>query len=329
MTRLRHVIGITVALAGLLNLGAAEAQQPAKVGRIGWLGVDMRSIPQFLGTFRLRLADLGYVEGRNLVFEYRDARGEVERLPALAAELATLKVDLIVAGATGQALAAQQATRTIPIVFLASDPVAAGLVTNLARPGGNLTGVSTLGADLVGKSLEVLKQTVPGASSIAVLWGGIDEPTAKSMLAGAELAGRRLEARLHVVEVRGPADLDRAFLEMTRARVGAVAVLPSAPLGVQRRRLGERAAKNRLPAIYISMRECVEAGGLMSYGASSQDLYAQLATYADKILKGAKPGELPVEQPTRFDLVINLKATRALGLTIPPAVLARADQVFE
>src|SRR5262245_47317782 len=330
MIRLRRVVVVALVL-GLSNPVAAAAQQLAKVGRLGWLGVDVKGNPHFLEAFRQRLHDLGYVEGRNLVIEYRDPEGKLERLPALAAELAALKVDVIVAGATVPALAAQKATKTIPIVFLAKDPIADGLVTNLARPGGNLTGVSTLGPDLVGKRLEVLKQAVPGVRSIAVLWhpGTAGERTVGNMLTGAEVAGRALGVRLQSVEVQGPADFDRAFSEMTRARVGALIVLPSAPLSVQRRRLVDQAAKNRLPALYISMKECVAAGGLMSYGADSHALYPRIAAYVDKILKGAQPGDLPVEQPTKFELVINRKAAKAIGLTIPPSVLARADEVIE
>jgi putative ABC transport system substrate-binding protein len=191
--------------------------------------------------------------------------------------------------------------------------------------------VSTLGPDLVGKSLEVLKQTVPGVRSIAILWhpGAAGDHTVRNMLTGAEGAGRALGVRLQFVEVRGPADLDRIFTEMTKARVGALTMLPSAPLSQQCNRLADLAAKNRLPALYISMRECVTGGGLMSYGANSQDLYSRMATYVDKILKGAQAGTLPVEQPTKFELAINLKATKALGLSIPPSVLAQADEIIQ
>src|SRR5262249_15115724 len=266
-----RVVGVALVIAGLFNLASAEAQHVAKVARIGWLGFDSTGNPQFLEAFRQRLHGLGYIEGRNLAIEDKWAEGKIERLPALAAELAALKVDVIVAGATAQALAAQKATKTIPVVFLASDPVASGLVTNLARPGGNLTGVSTLGPDLVGKSLEVLKQAVPGVSSIAVLWqpGASGERNEKNMLSGAEVAGRALGVRLRFVEVRGPSDVDDAFSQMTRVRVGALIALPSVPLSNQRKHLVALAAKSRLPALYISMKECVAAGGLMSYGANS------------------------------------------------------------
>jgi putative ABC transport system substrate-binding protein len=310
----------------------AEAQQGAKVARIGWLGVDLAAAsPGFLEAFRQGLHNLGYVEGRNLVIEYRDAEGKLDRLPALAVELVALKVDVIVASGTVQALAAQKATKTIPTVFLASDPVASGLVITLARPGGNLTGVSTLGPDLVGKGLEALKKAVPGVSPVAVLWhsGASGERMEKNMVTGAEVAGRALGVLLQFVEVRSPADLDRAFSEMARARVGALTVLPSVPLSLQRKRLIDLTAKNRLPALYISMRECVTAGGLMSYGANSHDLFPRMATYVDKVLKGAQPADLPVEQPTKFELIINLKTAKALGLTIPPSLLLRADQVIE
>jgi putative ABC transport system substrate-binding protein len=282
-------------------------------------------------AFRQGLRDLGYVEGRNVVIEDRDAEGKFERLPALAAELVALKVDVIVAPNTAAALAAQQATKTIPIVFaVAADPVTSGLVTSLARPGGNVTGSSILAPELVGKRLELLTQAVPGVSRVAVLWqpGGAGEGTEKDMLKGAEVAASALGVRLQFVEARGPADVDRAFSEMTRARAGALTVLPSAMFGSQRRRLVDLAAKNRLPAVYTS-REFVDAGGLMAFGPNQADLYRGAATYVDKILKGAKPGDLPVEQPTTFELVINLKAAKAVGLTIPQSVLARADHIVE
>ena len=265
------------------------------------------------------------------MIEYRDAEGKLERLPALAAELVALKVDVIVAAGTPAALAAKQATRTLPIVFAAAaDPVASGLVTSLARPGGNVTGLSILAPELVGKCLEQLKQAVPGVSRVAVLWqpGGLGERTEKDMLKGAEVAARALGVRLQFVEARGPADFDRAFSDMTRARAGALTVLASAMFFSERRRLVDLAAKNRLPAVY-PLREFVDAGGLMSYGPNLADLFRRAATYVDKILKGAKPGDLPVEQPTKFELVINLKTAKALGLTIPPSLLQRADQVIE
>jgi putative ABC transport system substrate-binding protein len=320
----------------LLALGAApfaaEAQQAAKVTRIGYLSSNLAATPHRPEAFRQGLRDLGYVEGRNLVIEYRDAEGKVERLPALAAELVALKVDVIVTdGGTVTALAAQQATRTVPIVFAGvGDPVTSGLVTNLARPGGNVTGMSTLTPELVGKRLELLAQAVPGVGQVAVLRlpGALGERTDKDMLTGADVAARALGVRLQFVEARGPADFDRAFSDMTRARAGALTVQPSNMFVREHRRLVDLAAKNRLPAVYPS-REYVDAGGLMAYGANFADLYRRAATYVDKILKGANPGDLPVEQPTKFELVINLKTARALGLTIPQSVLTRADEVIQ
>ncbi len=332
MTTRRAFIG-TLA-GGLLTAPlAAEAQQAAKIARIGYLSTNLATAPHLPEAFRQGLHDLGYVEGRNVVIEYRDAEGKFERLPALAAELVALKVDVILAPTTLAAVAAKQTTRTLPIVFAAAaDPVGSGLVTSLARPGGNVTGLSILLPELVGKSLEHLKQVVPGVNRVAVLWqpGGLGEPTDKDMLKGAEVAGRALGVRLQFVEARGrgPEDFDRAFSDMTRARGGALSVRPSNMFTNERRRLVALAAKNRLPAVYTS-REFVDAGGLMAYGANVADVFRRAATYVDKILKGAKPADLPVEQPTKFDFVINLKTAKALGLTIPPSLLRGADEVIQ
>ena len=262
-------------------------------------------------AFRQGLRDLGYVEGRNLVIEYRFAEGKSERLPALAAELVALKVDVIVAVTTPEALAAKKATRTLPIVFVAAaDPVTSGLVSSLARPGGNVTGLSSFFPELVGKRLELLTQAVPGVTRVAVLWhpGAMGERTGKDMLKEAEVAARVLGVRLQFVEARGPADFDRAFSAMTRARAGALTVLASAMFANERRRLADLAAKNRLPAVY-PQRAYVDAGGLMAYGPNLADMHRRAATYVDKILKGTKPADLPVEQPTKFELVINLKSS--------------------
>ncbi len=319
-------------LAGVLAAPlAAEAQQAAKVARRGFLASNRGAAPHLGEAFLQGLRDLGYVEGRNLVIEYRYAEGKLERLPALAAELVALKVDVIVAGNQVSALAAKQATKTIPIVFpIAADPVGSRLVTSLARPGGNVTGSSVLVPELVGKCLEQLTQALPKVSRVAVLWppGAAGERTEKDMLKAAESAARALGVRLQAVEARGPADFDRAFSAMTRARAGALTVLPTAMFLSERRRLVDLAAKNRLPAVY-GLREFVDDGGLMAYGPNYADLYRRAATYVDKILKGAKPGDLPVEQPTKFELVINLKTAKALGLTIPPSLLLRADEVIE
>jgi len=288
---------IRAALAAALVLGllasplAAEAQPAAKIARIGYLSPNLAFSPHTHEAFRQGLRDLGYVEGRNLVIEYRDAEGKFERLPALAAELVALKVDVIVAPNTVAALAAKQATRTLPIVFaVAADPVTSGFVTSLARPGGNVTGLSLLAPELVGKWLDLLKQAVPGVSRVAVLWepGAVGERTDRDMLKAAEVAARALRVRLQFVEARGPADIDRAFSDMTRARVGALTVLGSTMFGTERRHLVDLAAKHRLPAVY-PWREFVDAGGLMAYGTNVADLYRRAATYVDKILKGTTP----------------------------------------
>jgi putative ABC transport system substrate-binding protein len=308
---------------------AAEAQQAAKIARIGYLSPNLAASPHLHEAFRQGLRDLGYVEGRNVVIEYRDAEGKPERLPALAAELVALKVDVIVAANTPTALAAKQATRTIPIVLsCAADPVTSGLVTSLARPGGNATGLSVL--ILVGKCLEQLTQAVPGVSRVAALVqpGAVPERTEKDLLTEADVAARALGVRLQIVEARGPADFDRAFSDMTRARAGALTVLSGNMFFIERRRLVDLAAKNRLPAVY-PWRDYVDAGGLMSYGPNLPDSHRRAATYVDRILKGTKPGDLPVEQPTKFELVINLKTAKALGLTIPPSLLGRADEVIQ
>jgi ABC-type uncharacterized transport system substrate-binding protein len=326
---------IRAALIGVLALAllgsplAAEAQRAAKIFRIGYLATN--PTPHFQEAFRRGLRDLGYVEGRNFVIEDRNARGKLERLPALAAELVALKVDVIVAAGTPAALAAKQATRAVPIVFgPAADPVTSGLVTSLAQPGGNVTGLSVLAPALVGKCLEHLKQAIPAVSRVAALWqpGATGERTDKDMLKRAEVAAQALGVRLQILEARGPADFDRAFSEMTRARADALTVLTSTMLFGERRRLVDLAAKNRLPAVY-PWREAVDAGGLMAYGPDLADLLRRVATYVDKILKGAKPGDLPVEQPTKFELVVNLRTAKALGLTIPPSLLGRADQIIE
>jgi len=310
---------------------AAEAQQAAKIARIGYLAPNRAASAHSVEAFRQGLRDLGYVEGRNVVIEYRDAEGKYERLPALAAELVALKVDVIVAPVTATALAAMQATRTLPIVFTnPGDPVASGLVSSLARPGGNLTGLTNQTAELIGKRLELLKQVVPRVNRVAVLWqpGVTGERRDKDVVKETGVAARALGVRPQLVEARGPEDFDRAFSDMTMAHAGALTVLSGNMFSNERRRIVDLAAKNRLPAVYTH-RDFVDAGGLMSYGANLADLYRRAATYVDKILKGAKPGDLPVEQPTKFELVINLKTAKALGLTIPQSLLGRADDVIQ
>ena len=321
-----------VAAGALLATPLAANGQQAKVARIGYLSANLASGPRLRDAFLQGLRDVGYVEGRNVVIEYRDAEARLERVPALAADLVALKVDLIfVAGGTRVTLAAMQATKTIPIVFAdVGDPVESGLVSSLARPGGNVTGLSSVGPELVGKRLEVLKQAVPGLDRVAVLWlpGALGERTDKDMLTGVDVAARALGLRLQFVEARSADEFARAFSDMSSAHAGALTVLPSNRFFREHRRLVELAAEKRLPAVYTS-REFVDAGGLMSYGANSADLHRRAATYADKILKGAKPGDLPVEQPTKFELVINMNTAKDLGLVIPASVLARADDLIQ
>jgi putative ABC transport system substrate-binding protein len=330
-----RLISLAIVLTvGLTLAPLAATQQPAKkIPHLGYLAFDPLSetpSPEraaFLGGLR----ELGWIDGKTIVIEYHSAEGKRGRLPVIAAELVTLKVDVIVTDTTPTTLAAKQATRTIPIVFIgAGDPVTSGLVTNLARPGGNLTGLSIVSPELVAKRLELLKQAVPGASRAAFLLqpGLIGERAEKDIVKAADVAGRALGVRLQVVEARGPADIDRAFSDMTRARADALIVAASAMFSTERRRLADLAVKKRLPTMF-SFRRYVDAGGLMSYGPDAVDLYWRAATYVDKILKGAKPGDLPVEQPTKFELVINLKTAKALGLTIPPSLLGRADHVIE
>ena len=310
---------------------AVRAQQPGKVARIGYLAANLAALPSQPEAFRQGLREFGWIEGRNIAIEYRDAQGKPERLPALAAELVALKPDVIVAGPTLTAIAASRATRAIPIVFpVASDPVGSGLVASLARPGGNVTGLSLQASELVGKCLQLLVEAVPGARLIAVLLNPAGHPgsTDQDMLQRVETAARGVQRRTHVVEVRRPDDFDRAFSEMTRAGVGAMTVLPQTLFNQNRARLLDLAARNRLPVMW-PYRDPVDAGGLMSYGANITDLFRRSATYVDKILKGAKPADLAVEQPTKFELVINLKTAKALGLVIPPLLLAQADEVIE
>jgi putative ABC transport system substrate-binding protein len=280
-------------------------------------------------AFRQGLRDLGYVEGQNLVMEYRYMEGRAEQLPDLAAELVRLKVDVIVAGGTAAIRAAQHATRTIPIVMaVAYDPVGEGLVASLARPGGNITGLSWLGAELPGKRLEILKETVPQLSRLAVLANPAN-PAYKPAMHNLTRAAQALGLQLQVVEVRRADDLDTAFAAISRAGADALIVQEDALLfsGLHGR-ITELAAKNRRPTMY-GWRYYVDAGGLMSYGPSQSDMLRRAATYVDKILKGANPGDLPVEQPTKFELIINLKTAKALGLTMPPFLLFLADEVIQ
>jgi putative tryptophan/tyrosine transport system substrate-binding protein len=308
---------------------AAEAQAPAKVPRIGFLSASLPTDQaDRLKAFRQGLSELGYVEGQNIAIEYRFAEGRPERLPALAAELVGLKVDVIVTEGPPAPEAAKQATNTIPIVFaVAGDPVAQGLVASLARPGGNITGLANLAPEVVGKQLELLREVVPKISRVAVLQNP-SNPAHPFVLRQAEGAARLLGVQLQILEARTPTEIDAAFAAMRSQRAGGVLVLRDSLFLAQRAQIAALAAKSRLPAMY-GLREHVEAGGLMAYGANVPLMYRRAATYVDKILKGAKPGDLPVEQPTKFELVINLKTAKALGLTIPPSVLGRADEVIQ
>ena len=327
VTTLSLVVAVSIVATPL----AGEAQLAAKVPRIGYVSTNLAANPHLTEAFRQGLRDRGYVEGRNVVIEYRSAEGKLERFPALMAELVALKVDLIVAANTRAALAAKQVTSTVPIVMgVSTDPVGAGLVASLARPGGNVTGLSALTSDLVGKCLEHLKQAVPGVRQVAVLFHrDYGERTQQELLNEADVAARALGVRLQFVEARGgPESFDKAFSEMVASRAEAVTVLTSVLFASERRRLVDLAAKHRLPAVYF-VRTFVDDGGLMSYGADFPDMFRRAATYVDKILKGVKPGDLPVEQPTKFELVINLRTARALGLTIPASLMVRADQIIE
>ena len=325
-----HRIGLTFALCFLLP-SAALAQEPARVARVGYLSVALGANPERLESFRQGLRDLGYVENRNVVIESRSADRHLERLDDLAAELVRLKVDVLVTDSTPPTLAAKKATPTIPIVFAATaDAVGSGIVTTLARPGGNLTGLSFLAPELVGKCLEQLKEAVPRITRVAVLWepGGLGESTQRDMLQQAEVAARALRLQLQRVEARAPGDFDKAFAQMIAGPAGAMTVLKSVMLFVEHKRLVDLAARNRLPAVY-PWREPVDAGGFLSYGPNLNDLYRRAAYFVDKILKGARPGDLPVEQPTKFELVINLRTAKTLGLDIPRSIRLRADQVIQ
>jgi len=323
-------LGLMVTLAwGILVAPLAAAQQAGKMPRLGILASG--SPPPRPGgsveTFLHGLRDLGYVEGQNLVIAIRYAEGRPERLPELAADLVRHPVDVLVAaGGTPVALAAKRATTTIPIVMTnVGDPVEAGLVASLARPGGNLTGLSSMSPDITGKRLELLKEVVPALSRVAVLWNPAN-PSAALQLQELQTAARALQLQVQALEVRGPDEFDHAFNAAQGA--GAVVVLGDPMFTQHRTRITALARRSRLPGMYV-FRQFVEAGGLMSYGVSLSDLWRRAASYVDKILKGAKPADLPVEQPMKFELVLNLKTAQALGVTLPPHLLVLADQVIQ
>ena len=307
----------------------AEAQQPTKIPPIGYLTTPLLSANAArVEAFHQGLRELGYVEGKNIVIEWRSAEGKLDRAPALAAELVRLKLDVIVTGGPQSTRAAKEATITIPIVMaFDNDPVGNGFVASLARPGGNITGLSTLYPEISGKQLELLKEIVPRLSRLAV-FGNSTHPGNAQALKETELAAGALAVQLQYLDVRDPKDIETAFRAASKGRADAVLVLENAVLTSHRKQLVELAVKSRLPAIYPQT-EYMEAGGLIYYGTNTPDLFRRAATYVDKILKGAKPADLPVEQPTKFEFVINLKAAKQIGLTISPNVLARADKVIK
>jgi putative ABC transport system substrate-binding protein len=320
-----------VMLTLLVGVASADAQQPKKVPRIGYLsGRGDPSTPDpLVDAFRQGLRDLGYIEGKNILVEYRYAEGKLDRIPSLVADLVQLKVDVLVSATPGAIRAFKQATKTIPIVMLTNvDPVATGLVDSLARPGGNITGLARFMTELSGKRLELLKEMVPGISRVGVLWDA-DDPGGAIGFKEYEAAARALKIQLHSLEVRGPkADLEGAFQAAVTGRASALITVRDSLVLRYAKRIADLAIKNRLPSMCEGS-DFVEAGGLVSYASSDAENFRRAATYVDKILKGAKPGELPVEQPTKFEFIINLKAAKQIGLTIPPNVLTRADKVIK
>jgi len=308
---------------------SVEAQQPAKVPRIAYFSAGSASSQASrLEVFKQGLRELGYVEGKNIAIEQRYADGKPDRVPELAAELVGLKPDIIVTGGPAATRSAKEATATIPIVMgFDYDPVGSGYIASLARPGGNVTGLSSLAPEISGKQLELLKEVIPRLSRVAIL-GNSTEPGVAQLLKEAEIAAGAFKVQLQYLDVLAPKDIETAFRAAGRGRADAVLVLSSFVIISQRTQIADLAIKSRLPAIY-PWPEFVQDGGLMTYGASSNDLFRRAATYVDKILKGAKPGDLPVEQPKKFELIINLKAAKQIGLTIPPNVLARADRVIK
>jgi len=304
----------------------AEAQQAKKIPRIGIL--TARSGALETEAFRDGLRELGYIEGQNLVMEYRSADDRLEQLPDLAAELVRLKVDVIVTQSTPATIAAKNATKTIPIIMAGSiDPVATGVVPSLARPGGNITGVTVMNEELAGKRLELLKETNPKVSHVAVLWNPANSGAAV-VLKQTQTAAKQLSLPLESLEIRSVNDLQGVFEAATRSGANALVVLRSVPISDHLKVVADLAIKDRLPSIH-DRGDFVEAGGLMSYGPNLSDMPRRAAIYVDKVLKGAKPAELPVERPTKFELIINLKTAKQIGLTIPPNVLLRADKVIK
>jgi ABC-type uncharacterized transport system substrate-binding protein len=326
----RKILSVVLTILFLAAVNPAQAQQPTKVPRIGFLGATYPSTNTArIEAFRQGLRELGYVEGKNIVIEYRWAEGKTERLPDLAAELVRLKVDIIVTAGPAVTRPVKEATSTIPIVMsFDNDPIGSGFVASLARPGGNITGLSALFPELSGKRLELLKEVVPMISRMA-FFGTSTQPGTAQALRETELAAGAFGVQVQYLEVRDPKDIETAFQTARKGRAEAVLMMASGPvLNPRQKEILELAVKRRLPVIYTG-RSFVEAGGLMTYGVNIDDLDRRAATYVDKILKGAKPADLPVEQPTKFEFIINLKAAKQIGLTIPPNVLARADKVIK
>jgi len=307
----------------------AEAQQPKKIFRIGFLGgAEVPNAEEHLLSLRQGLRELGYVEGQNITIETRFSEGKIDRLPALATELVRLKVDVIVTQSTPAAIAAKNATNTIPIILSGgTDPVATGLIPSLARPGGNITGVTIMNEELAGKWLEVLKEINPRVSRIGVLWNSANQGVAV-VFKQTQSAAQELRLSVQSLEVKTVDHLQRAFDAAVRSGVNGLVLLPASPISNHLKLIAELAVKNRLPSIY-DRSQFVDAGGLVSYGTNVPNMARRAATYVDKVLKGANPGDLPVERPTNFELVINLKTAKQIGLTIPPNVLARADKVIK
>jgi putative tryptophan/tyrosine transport system substrate-binding protein len=326
--RQRKVICFALGAVLLALRFPVEAQQTKNVPRIGFLGfTSLSGIAARIEAFRRGLRELGYVDGKNIVIEYRYAEGKLDRLSELAAELVRLKVDVIVTSGPSVTRAVKEATTTISIVMgFDTDPVGNGFVTSLARPGGNITGLSSLAPELSGKQLELLKEIVPKLSRLAV-FGTSTNPGNAQQLKEMELAAKAFGVKFQYLDVLDAKDVETAFRAASKGRAEAVLVLGSPVLISHRTQVADLASKRRLPAIY-NVAEWVEAGGLMTYSTSFTDLYRRAATYVDKILKGTKPADLPVEQPTKFEFIINLKAAKQIGLTIPPNVLARADRVI-
>ncbi len=325
----RKITVITLCALLLALCSPADAQQPTKIPRIGFLITSSPAvIAPRMDAFQQGLRELGYVEGKNILIERRHAEGKLDRLPALAAELVRLNVDVIVTSGPTATRPAKEATSAIPIIMtFDDDPVGSGFVTSLARPGGNVTGLSTLAPEISGKQLELLKEIVPRLNRVAVIGTSTRQGTAQA-LKEIELAAAAFAMKLQYLNIQNPQEIETAFRAASKERADAFLVLQSPVFNSQRAQIADLALKSRLPATY-PRREFVEDGGLMSYGVSISDLDRRAATYVDKILKGAKPADLPVEQPTKFEFVINLKAAKQIGLTIPPNVLARADRVIK